>query len=294
MKLMLKSLVLTTIVTTFGLSAFGQKITSEELIGKHLNAIGAEPIRAGVKSLMIVGTGTQRFTSTADAPVDGRIVIASEAIKLYLGMNMNSTQYPGQQFKFDGKKFDVAITTTAGRDFFGNFIQDNASLLRSGVFGGVLSTGWLISNYSSEKGKLSVGGTSKINGRDSIEMEFTPKGGSDLSIKLFFDAETYRHVRTEYRRITSAPQGIMSRGMNNRTADNSGKQNETRLTVTEDFEEFKSKLGLMLPHSYKLTYSKFGSQGTFESKWNFTFSDVIVNPKLSPDAFAVETKALGE
>lgn len=294
MKYKLKTLISAAIVSLSISPVFAQKLTLEELVGKHLNSIGVESVRAGAKSLMVVGTGTQRFTSTADAPVEGRIVIASEAVKLYMGMNMNSPQYPGQQFKFDGKKFDVAITTTAGRDFFGNFIQDNAALLKAGVFGGAFSTGWLMSNYSSDKGKLSISGTAKIDGRDTIEVDFSPKGGSDLSIKLFFDTETYHHVRTEYRRIASAPQGVMSRGMNNRTADNSGRQNETRLTVTEDFGDFKSKVGLILPHSYRLTYLKFGSQGNFESQWSFAMSDVIVNPKLAPESFMIETKTIGE
>lgn len=294
MRSMQRTLLGTIVILVCLSNAFPQKITVEQLINKHLNSIGSDSIRAGARSLMIVGTGTQRFTSTADAPVEGRIVIASEAVKLYMGMNMNSPQYPGQQFKFDGKKFDVAITTTAGRDFFGNFIQDNAPLLKSGIFGGALSTGWLMANLDSEKGKISISDNTKINGRETIEVDFSPKGGSDLAIKLFFDAETFQHVRSEYRRITSAPQGVMSRGMNNRTADNSGRQNETRLTVTEEFSDFRSKVGLMLPHTYKLTYSKFGSQGNFESLWTFTISDVIVNPKLSPDSFTVEAKAVGD
>lgn len=294
MRSMQRTLLVSIVVLVCLSTAFSQKMTVEQLISKHLNSIGSDSIRAGARSLMVVGTGTQRFTSTADAPVEGRIVIASEAVKLYMGMNMNSPQYPGQQFKFDGKKFDVAITTTAGRDFFGNFIQDNAALLKSGVFVGALSTGWLMANFDSEKGKISINDNTKINGRETIEVDFSPKGGSDLAIKLFFDAETFQHVRSEYRRITSAPQGVMSRGLNNRTADNSGRQNETRLTVTEEFSDFRSKVGLMLPHTYKLTYSKFGSQGNFESLWTFTISDVIVNPKLSPDSFTVEAKAVGD
>ena len=271
---------------SLSLSVNGQKITAEEVIAKHLESIGSSDVRSATKTLIAVGPAKQKFTSTADAPIDGRIVIASEATKLFMGMNMASPQYPGQKFVFDGKSANVGITSVGGRDFLGNFVKDNAPLLKSGLLGGTLSTGWLLSNVSSMKGKLTFEDTKRIDGRDNYVLQFAPKGGSDLNIYLYFDVETFRHVRTEYKRMTSAPQGIMVRPTVGASGDNSGKQSETRISLTEQFSDFRPEKGVTLPHLYKIQYSYSGNQGTVQCEWTFTLTEFGVNQKFDPATFS--------
>jgi len=264
-----------------------QKMKAEDVIAKHLDSIGTAEVRAALKTLIAVGPTKQKFTSTADSAVDGRIVIASEATKIFMGMNMASPQYPGQRFVFDGKDSDIALTKQGGRDFLGNFVKDNGSLLKSGIFGGTLSTGWLLSNTPSLKGKLTYEDTKKIDGRDTYVLQFSPKGGSDIDIHLYFDAETFRHVRTEYKRMTSAPQGVMGKDISNtKSADNSARQSETRIGLTEDFSDFRAERGVTLPHSYKISYSYWGNQGSVQCEWTSTLTEFGLNQKFDPATFA--------
>ena len=277
---------------TFSVAA--QKLAPEEIIAKHLNSIATADVRASTKSLIAVGPGKQKFVSIADAPAEGRIVIASEATKMFLGMNMNSPQYPGQKFIFDGKKYDVAITTTGGRDFLGNFVQDNGPLLKAGIFGGTLSTNWLLANASTEKGKLTAEGTKKIDERETYVLQYAPKGGSDLTIFLYFDAVTFQHVRTEYKRMTSAPQGVMVKSAVGASGDNSGKQMETRISVTEHYTDYRAERGLMLPHGYRIVYSYSGNKGTVECEWNFILTEFGVNQKFYPATFLISDGSTGD
>lgn len=266
--------------------ASAQKMTAEDVIAKHLDSISNAEVRTATKTLIAVGPAKQRFTSTADVPIDGRIVIASEATKVFIGMNMASPQYPGQKFVFDGKDINIGITSVGGRDFLGNFVKDNGPLLRSGLLGGTLSTGWLLSHTATMKGKLTFEDTKKIDGRDSYVLQFVPKGGSDLNIYLYFDAETFRHVRTEYRRITSAPQGVMVKSAVGASGDNSGKQTETRIGLTEEFSDFRPEKGVTLPHMYKIEYSYQGNQGTVQCEWIFNLTEFGVNQIFPPATFA--------
>jgi hypothetical protein len=275
------------IVMIFGTAAFAQKMKAEDVVAKNLDSIGTAEVRADLKTLIAVGPTKQRFTSTSDAAVDGRIVIASEAAKVFIGMNMASIQYPGQRFVFDGKNADVAMTSQTGRDFLGNFVKDNGPLLKSGILGGTLSTGWLLANDPSTKGKLTFEGIKKIEGRDAYVLQFSPKGGSDINILLYFDAESFRHIRSEYGRITSAPQGVMGKDLAGKAADNSGRQSETRIKVIEDFSDFRAEKSIMLPHAYKISYSYSGNQGTVQCEWMSTLTEFGVNQKFDPSTFAL-------
>src|SRR4029078_7883379 len=106
---------------------------------------------------------------------------------------------------------------------------------------------------------------------------YSPKGGGDITVTMYFDKDTFRHVRTEYKRTSSAAIGL-------RPEQSSG-FSESRLKVTEDFTDFKAEKGLMLPHTYKLVYSISGQNGTTEIEWNFKLNEFAFNQKHEPKTF---------
>ena len=99
---------------------------------------------------------------------------------------------------------------------------------------------------------------------------------------MFFDKETFRHVRTEYKRVSSAGIGLKP--------EDSSKFSETRYKVVEVFSDFKAEGGLMLPHIYRIFYTTTGGQGTTDIEWNFTLNEFAANQKLDPSTFAAPTK----
>lgn len=268
------------LTTAFSLITPAQKMKPEEIISKHLDSIGKSEKRASIKNRILVGDAVVTFVTRKSPPAKGRIVLASEGEKLFWGMNLDSVDYPYERFIADGKKTKVFTIRTGGRSVLGNFISSNDFLIEQTLFGGALFTSWSLANPLDKKAKISSDGTKKINGRETYVLNYTPKGGSDIEIKLYFDQETFRHVRSEYARISSASIG--------RTIDESARQSESRLKVTEDFSDFKTIQDLTLPQTYTINYTIIGQNGTNEVVWKFNLSESAFNQKLDEKTFDME------
>ena len=256
--------------------AKGQKLAAEEIIAKHLDSIASAEKRSTVKSLIAVGEVRVEYITQKNQPASGRLVIASEGNRLFAGMSLNASDYPQETIIFDGNKTSVALVRAGTRSVLGNFIQANTLMLSQGLFSGTLSSSWVLLNAVGSKAKISTAGTKKIDGREAYALSFSPKGGGDLDITMYFDKETFRHIRTEYKRTSSASMG--------RTIDESARQSETRLKVTEDFSDFKESQGLTLPNKYKISYLVMGSSTT-EVQWVCQLSEFAVNQKLDAKTF---------
>ena len=267
----------------FAVSVFAQKMKPEEILAKHLDSIGTAETRAATKSLIAVGDAQVKSVTKITTPIVGRLVIASAGEKNFWGMNLNSVDYPSERFSFDGKKAKVALIKLGLRSTLGEFVLSNNSMLEQGLFGGTLSNSWAMLDTANRKAKLSFDGTKKVNGREAYVLNYSPKGGGGVSINLYFDKENFRHLRTEYRRISSA--GIGAR------PEDSTRYNENRITLTEDFADFKPEGGLTLPHSYHISYTTTGnSNGSTGIEWIFNLTEFSANQKLAETTFDIDAK----
>ena len=255
-----------------------QKLKPEEIIAKHLESIGTAEKRASVKSFVAVGEVNVDYITRKNQPASGRIVIASEGNKVFLGMQLNASDYPQEKIVFDGSKTDVAMVRAGSRTPLGNFIQSNTAIVSNGLISGPLTTSWALLDAAQRGGKISGGGMKKVEGKDAYSISFNPKGSSDVDVTLYFDAQTFQHVRTEYKRTSSASMG--------RTPEQSSQMQETRMKVTEDFSDYKDYQGLMVPSKYRIHYSVSGQNGTTEIAWNASLSEYAINQALDPGTFA--------
>jgi len=276
LKLFITAVILTVIATEV---TPAQKIKAEDVAAKNLESIGTPEARAAAKNLIAVGNGTARYTSNADLQATGRVVMASEGTKFFMGINLESTsnRFADELYTFDGSDSGAALPRQGTRSSLGNFVQSNKVTIEQGLFGGSLTTSWLIANLASNKGKLSFDGLKKIDGKEVYVLGYTKKGGGDLDISLYFDKETFRHVRTEYKRMSSAGIGLKP--------EDSSKFDETRFKVSEEYDDFRPESGLTLPHSYRIVYSSSGQRGTTEIEWKFTINEFATNQKLDPSTF---------
>ncbi len=252
-----------------------QKMKPEEILAKHLEAIGTADARSAVKNMIAVGEVTAKLISKKNVPVKGRIVMASAGAKNFIGMSLNSSTYPLEKFSYNGDKSNIAFISPGSRSVLGNFLQSNKELIENGVFGGVLSNSWSLLNLDKNKIKISFDGTKKIDGKDSYAVSYGAKG--DLDIVMYFDKATFQHLRTEYKRTTSA-------GIGSRPEQSTG-YNETRLKITEDFSDFRAEKKLVLPHKYQINYSLTGQNQTIETEWVFNLTEFAVNQKLDDKTF---------
>ncbi len=280
-QLNLSTFVVLTVIFLFANSTFAQKMKAEDVIAKHLDSIGTNAPRAATKSQIVVGDAQIKFITRKTTPVVGRIVIAAAGEKNFWGMNLNSTDYPSEKFSYDGNKAKVAFTRTGFRSILGNFVLSNNALIKDGLLGGTLSHSWSMLNTANNKAKISFDGTKKVAGKEAYVLGYSPKGGSDVDIKLYFDKETFRHIRTEYKRVSSAGIGA--------SPEASSRYSENRITLTEDFSDFKPEGNITLPHGYRISYLTTGtSNGSTEIEFIFNLTQFAFNQNLAANTFDID------
>jgi hypothetical protein len=276
--LIVGSLIAVVCVVFAGSSVAAQKLKAEEIVAKHVESLGSPEARAAVKNRIAVGRVLVKFISQKNQ-TEGRVVLASAPARNFLGMTLSAGDYSSEKFVFDGKKSHVGYAHNGRRSVLGSFIESNSWIIEESLLAGTLANSWTLA--SAGKGKISSDGLKQIDGREVYVLGYSRKGGGDVDIKLYFDKNTFRHVRTEYKRISSAGIG--------RTPEESSGLFETRYKVVEDFSDFKEETGLMLPHSYKLLYSVTGQNGTTEIEWNFDLTEFAFYQDLDANTFSAGT-----
>jgi len=194
-------------------------------------------------------------------------------------MSFPSPVYPREQLAFNGASFMAAFATPGTRSVLGSFLIANDAIFKQGLMCGVLSTGWPLLNSASREGTVDYVGTKKIDGRLLHELRYSLRGTSDLKITLYFDAENFRHVRTEYDRVIPAPMG--------RVEYTNVQEREGRYKMIEDFSLFKPEGDLTLPHIYTIKLSVDTVNGTFLAEWTIKLTSFEFNQKLDQAAFTV-------
>jgi hypothetical protein len=267
-----------TVLSAGANTLFAQKMNVEDILAKHLNSIGSVKNRDSVKTRIIVSD--VEFLLQAQNPINGKFVMASSTEGAIFGINLEANNYRLDKFSYDGKKIRVGYITPGLRSILGGFILSYEDVLKEGLLGGTLSSSWALLKTEG-KPKLTYGGTDKINGKETYVIEYSPKGGADIDIKIFLDKENFRHVRTEYNKVIAAR---MSGG----GIDRSATQVETRYKVIEDFSNFKKFGVLTLPGSYKIEHS-FGRGGlSTKAEWKFKVTDASFNQPLGDNAFDID------
>jgi hypothetical protein len=262
-------------------SQSNDKLTVEQLVAKHLESIGTTEARSAVKSITSVGSAEASFKGRGEGKAEGIIVIASQGERNMIGMKFNNSAYPYEKLGFDGSDFAVGFVRPGEYTILGQFLRVNAKTFKSGILGGTMSTSWELLKSDFGGGKLRAKGKTKIDGVEVLKYSYSPRSGSDLNIMFYFDAISYRHVRTEYSRVISAAQGP--------TIDTSSRQSETRYKMVEDFSDFRESNKLILPHSYKLFLEILTGNGTTSYTWNIVLQEYRFNQELAASEFNVNT-----
>jgi hypothetical protein len=206
--------------------------------------------------------------------------MASEGAKSLIGLAFSFPKYPHERLGYDGKTLTAGFIKPGQRSILGNFLLTHTVPFREGLMGGTLSAAWPLANLTARNAKLEYAGLKKIDNQQAHVLRYSPKGGSDFQIKLFFDGETFLHIRSEYERVVSAQMGS--------NPDSSAGQRESRYRMSETFSEFKEESGLKLPHAYKIQVSLDGPNGTREYEWTLNLQEFRFNQKIDPESFNVE------
>jgi len=261
-----------------------EKMKPEEVFAKHLASIGTPEDIAAAKVRILIGEVKARLKfSSSLREVSGPAQFASDGNKVLLAMAFNSTNYPYEKAGYDGQKFTVAGLPTGGRSPLASFLVTHDVVFKHGLIGGALSSAWPLLSLDPKEAKLSYSGTEKINGREAHKLKYEPRRG-DLRITLFFDAETFRHVRSEYSYTISARMGARpSSAPSSVTSTPTG--GTSRFQLTEEFSDFQPTGKLTLPRVYKIQLVVEAVAQNLE--WTTTFSQFVFDQAIEPESFNV-------
>lgn len=262
-----------------------EKLKVEDIVQKHLQSIGTPEERAAAAHRVILGTVEFHFRARGTGQTAGNAVLASEGSMTLIGMTFPNLEYPHERLGYDGRTFTTGFIKPGVRTVLGDFIKNRDSVFKDGLIGGTLSTAWPLLDLATKSPKLGYEGTDKINGREVYVLSYVPRKGSDFQIRLFFDAQTFQHVRSTYGQVMSAMQG--------RTDKDSARQSASRYQVVEDFGDYKKEGGLTLPHTYKLQLLIDDYSGSSKSEWTLTLSQFDLNHPVPADSFNVEAYKAG-
>ncbi len=274
--------------------ASDNKISSEEILKRHLDSIADQSTRAALKSRVIEGTTAYRILVGGSGEITGKAFIVSDADKLQMLLKISAQEYNGEKFIRNGTRTSVAGTyADKSRSEFGRFLWSEDLPLKEGLLGGVLTTGWPLLAGEATK-RLHCEGIKKVDGKELYVVSYRPKKTTDLDITLYFDPETFRHVMTVYTAEVHAGLGRSPVMTGNGVAagsaseQSSARQQQTRYRIEERFSDFKTTDGITLPAHYDLRYQQELQTGfTKMVEWDITATRVLNNIQVDARNFEI-------
>jgi hypothetical protein len=256
-----------------------EKLKPEDVVARHLESIGTTKAREAVTTRIIAGTSQVIFHTAPIGQAVGKAVLASEDTRNLIGMSFPSPVYPREQLGFNGESFVAAFVTPGVRSPLGAFLMTHNLIFKEGLMGGALSSAWTLVDVAKRSPKFEYVGTKKINSQTLEELRYSPHVSSDLKVSLFFDPETFRHVRTEYERTIAAQTGDRSYV--------AGVTREIRYKMVEEFSDFRPETGLTLPHLYRINLFVDSPNGTSQTEWILKLTQFTFNDKIDPSSFSI-------
>src|SRR5690348_15399006 len=175
------------------------KVSVEDLIAKHLASLGTSEARAANPACGIEAASKFAVMMGGAGGGDGTLRMASDGQKLRVVMRFNTPNYMGEDLGSDGSKVNVAIRVQGKPSLLSQFFLDRQDLLKEGLFGGTLTSGWLFLDPKAPQFKMKYSGLKKVDGRDLHELQYeTRKDIGDIHVRIYLEPETYRHVLTTY------------------------------------------------------------------------------------------------
>lgn len=263
------------------------KLAPAEVVARHLESIGSAEARARVHSMMIKGNCLLTVRLGGKGQVDGQAIMASQGSSNLINMTFDSPAYPGDSLKFDGKKFTASQFKPGSRTNLAQFFVNNEVIVKEGLVGGTLSASWPLLDLQEKNPKLEYAGLKNIGGKQLHALKYTPRKGSDLKITLFFDAETFQHVRTEYQQtVYSTEQRRIGGGGGTMPGASAQRSANARIEAYEEFSDFKPESGLNLPHTYKFDLSVQSETRPALVDWVFNLASFRFNEPLDAKDFS--------
>ena len=237
------------------------KLSGAEIISKHLAAVGGKEALAKVKSRIAIGTARKDNDSAAPMAVMSEAPNRVSAIYQFEGFNW--------QLTYDGSKAIVRPLLTRASAPVMHKYED---MLASGTMFNGISLYNALAQGETDTAKFEAKGMKKVKGRSAYAVEM--KRGKEKAL-LYFDAETFMWVRTDYGSVQ------LTREMGTITGP---KDQETTFDFYVETSDFKEVDGVKLPFKFEIVATapilKQKNVGTIVATINEYRHNVAIDPKM--------------
>src|SRR5207253_2897276 len=176
-----------------GLASGQDKLTGNEIINRHLAAVGGREALAKLKTRVALGTVKKENEAEAE------LAIFSE-LPNRVSANYRFEKYDWK-LRYDGTK--VIFFPPISRKLYGITDKYN-EMLASGLMFNSVTLSNVLTEAESGGVKFEAKGSKKLHGRPAYVVEV--KRGKGDAFRLYFDAEDFMWVRTDYGRVTISKQ----------------------------------------------------------------------------------------
>jgi len=276
---------------------YAQELTPEQLVAEHVKSIGAPALLEKIKSQSFIGFPEVKFIQGMQGTMTGQsALVVSQEGHIAIAMNFADKDYPGEYFAYDGNTVSVKNMKPGLRSPIADFIFRFNKIMKQGMVGGVLSTSWPLLKIKEQGAEMKCRKT-KVEGREVYELEYRPKDFiGNMTIRMYFDPTTFRHVRTEYK-VRTQDDASTNYALGNpddpREVEMGGigaVRGESIYILVEKFDDFEKVGGVTLPKKYILNYNIEGTgQSAFIANWTINITQAGFNSKLDdPKMFQAE------
>jgi hypothetical protein len=263
--------------------AFGDPTVSE-ILQQHLKSVGVTTDANARDNRIAIGK-SEFALNLPEWHSAGKAIFASSRLDSMLISSFDLPEYPFEKVGFFRGKVEIPFITPGTRSPMGSYLLLNDNILNEHLFGGVISVSWRMFDAASVLDRLKFGGRKKVNGRESFVIKYNARGNasSDSNIDLDFDAKDFRHLRTEYR------QTMPDRSMH-QVGTFGNQMGESRNTLVEEFDDFRTVDGLTLPYKYTIKLTVESRVGTKEFRWTFKFDEYRLGQNFGEDFFSFDRR----
>src|SRR5713101_3243132 len=210
------------------------QLSASEIVNKHLEAVGGKEALAKLKTRMVLGSVKKE--NEPDAP----FALVSESHRL---SSLYRFQNYDWRFIYDGNKADNRPVLPRQLSVIGDKCNEIA---QSGLMFNGMSLFNILTEADSGKVKLEAKGTKKLHGRAAYVVEV--KRAKSDPMRLYFDAETFMWVRTDYGKVDiRKPQGSSANlnDVTNRSED------DVQVDFYIETSDFRVVDGVKLPFKFE-------------------------------------------
>lgn len=259
------SLMLVALITRTVAADEKPQLTGSEIIDKHIQAVGGKEALAKIKSRVAIGVAKKDSDAAAPVAIMSEAPNRVSAIYQFEGFNW--------QLSFDGSKpiFRPTISRSAGV-----FVHKYEEMLASGTMFNSISLYNALLAGEAGGVKFEAKGTKKVRGKSAYVVEMKP--GKGESVRLYFDAESFMWVRTDYGSVRR------TKDMGTFTNDVTSKDEESTIDFYVETSDFKAVDGIKLPFKLEVVATspilKQKNVGTIVATINEYRHNIPIDPKM--------------